>query len=70
MEKPWVTETHLSHIRKRDHLKRLVRKKKINKTVFTEFRNKLTNDLRQAKRRYFEEQLERSEKNSKRHGKL
>ena len=65
MQKPWVTETHLSRIRKRDHLKKLARKKKINKSVFTEFRNKLTKDLRQAKSRYFEEQLERSANNIK-----
>ena len=42
-----------------------MKKKKINKTVYTKFRNKLTNDLRQARRIYFEEQLESSANNIK-----
>ena len=65
LQKPWVTETHLSQINKRDNLKKLFKKKKINKRVFTEFRNKLRNDLRQAKRIYFEEQFENSSNNIK-----
>ena len=65
LQKPWVTETHLSNINKWDNLKKLWKKKEINKTIYTKFRNKLTNDLRQARRIYFEEQLESSAKNIK-----
>ena len=37
----------------------------MNKTVFTEFRNKLTNDLQQARRKFFEKQLKNSANNIK-----
>ena len=65
LQKPWVTETHLSNINNRDNLKKLWKKKEINKTIYTKYRNKLTNDLRRARRIYFEEQLESSAKNIK-----
>ena len=65
-----MTETHISRIKKCDNLNKLANKKKINRTVYTDFRNQLTNDLRQAKTKYFEEQFEISANNTKKkHGK-
>ena len=60
-----MTETHISRIKKRDNLNKLANKKKINRTVYTDFRNQLTKDLRQAKTKYFEEQFESSANNTK-----
>ena len=49
INKPWVTETLISKIKRRDNLNKLANKKKINRNVYTEFRNQLTKELRQAK---------------------
>ena len=55
MQKPWVTETLINKIKERDKLHKLASKKKISRTVYTVFRNKLSNEFRQAKIKYFED---------------
>ena len=40
---PWITESHLSDMRERDKLCKLANKQKINKNIYTEFRNNLKN---------------------------
>ena len=65
MQKPWVTETLINKIKERDKLHKLASKKKISRTVYTVFRNKLSNEFRQAKTKYFEEQFERNANNVK-----
>ena len=49
---PWITELHLSDMRERDKLCKLSKKKKIAKSIYTEFRNALKNRLRAAKIEY------------------
>ena len=65
IQKPWVTETLISKIKRRDNLNKLANKKKIVRTVYTEFRNNLTTELRQAKTNYYENQFEMNENNTK-----
>ena len=65
IQKPWVTETLISKIKRRDNLNKLANKKKIDRTVYTEFRNNLTTELRQAKTKYYEEQFEMNTNNTK-----
>ena len=65
IQKPWVTETLISKIKRRDNLNKLANKKKIDRTVYTEFRNNLTTELRQAKTNYYEDQFEMNANNTK-----
>ena len=60
-----MTETLISKIKRRDNLNKLANKKKIVRTVYTEFRNNLTTELRQAKTNYYENQFEMNENNTK-----
>ena len=46
-------------------MNKLANKKKIDRTPYTEFRNKLTTELRQAKTKYYEEQFEMNTNNTK-----
>ena len=46
------------------------KKKQISRTVFTDYRNKLSNEFRKAKSTYYKEQFERNANNVKKHGKL
>ena len=65
IQKPWVTDTLISKTKERDRLHKLASKKKIDRVVYTEFRNKLTKEFRQAKTKHFEEQFERNANNVK-----
>ena len=65
MQKPWVTEALINKIKERDKLHKLASKKRISRKVFTDFRNQLTTEFRQAKTKYFEEQFERNSNNIK-----
>ena len=70
IQKPWVTETLISKIKRRDNLNKLANKKKIDRTVYIEFQNNLTTELRQAKTKYYEEQFEMNTNDTKKkHGK-
>ena len=60
-----MTETLISNIKRRDNLNKLANKKKIVRTVYTEFRNNLTTELRQAKTNYYENQFEMNANNTK-----
>ena len=65
IQKPWVTDTLISKTKERDKLHKLASKKKIDRVVYTEYRNKLTKEFRQAKTKHFEEQFERNANNVK-----
>ena len=65
MQKPWVTEALINKIKERDKLHKLAGQKIINRKVYTDFRNQLTNEFRQAKTKYFQEQFERNSNNIK-----
>ena len=65
MQKPWVTEALINKIKERDQLHKLAGQKIINRKVYTDFRNQLTNEFRQAKTKYFQEQFERNSNNIK-----
>ena len=62
---PWITELHLSDMRERDKLCKLSKKKKIDKSVYTDFRNALKNRLRAAKTVYFKNLFELHQNNIK-----
>ena len=47
---PWITDSHLSDMRERDKLCKLSKKKRITKSVYTDFRNALKNKLRAAQK--------------------
>ena len=65
IQKPWITETFISKIKKRDRLYKLLTKKKIPRTEYSNYRNKLTIELREAKTKYFENQFEMNSNNIK-----
>ena len=65
MQKPWVNNTLIRRIKIRDNLNNLARRKKIDRKVYTVFRNKVTSELRLAKTKYFEEQFEKHADNIK-----
>ena len=48
-----------------DNLNKLANKKKINRNIYTEFRNQLTKELRQAKTKYFAYQFEMNANDTK-----
>ena len=54
MQKPWVNDTLIRKIKIRDNLNNLARRKKIDRKVYTVFRNKVTSELKLAKTKYFE----------------
>ena len=65
IQKPWVTDTFITKIKKRDSLHKLASKKIITRTKYTDYRNNLTNELREAKTKYFGDQFERNSNNIK-----
>ena len=62
---PWITDLHLSDMRERDKLCKLSKKKKVAKSVYTDFRNALKNRLRAAKTAYFKNLFELHQNNIK-----
>ena len=56
--KPWINDISIKRIKIRDNLKKLARKKLIKRKIYTDFRNKVTNELNSAKTKYFENQFE------------
>ena len=65
LQKPWITENLITKMKIRDNLNKLAKKKKIDRKTFTDYRNLLTTELRNAKTNYFEEQFETHGKNIK-----
>ena len=62
---PWIKESHLNDMKERDKLCKLSKKKKIDKNIYTEFRNKLKERLRIAKSEYYKQQFEFHKNNAK-----
>ena len=63
--KPWVTESLANRIKIRDKLARLANKGRINKEIYTGFRNILTTQLRNAKSNYFKSEFTKYDGNIK-----
>ena len=55
--KPWVTESLVRRIKIRDRLGRLASKGRIDREVFTRFRNQITAQLRKAKAKHYESEF-------------
>ena len=63
--KPWVTETLANRIKIKDKLARLYNKGRLNKEIYTGFRNILNTQLRKAKANYFHSEFTKYEGNTK-----
>ena len=63
--KPWVTESLAKRIKIRDKLARLSNKGRINKEIYTQFRNTLTSQLRIAKANHFHSEFNKYDGNIK-----
>ena len=64
-KKPWVSDELLKDMEARDKLNRAVNKNKVERKIFTDFRNELENRLREAKTTYFRKKFEEHSKNIK-----
>ena len=62
---PWISNEIKSHIKKRDAYAKLCKAGKIPKNLFRNYRNFVTNFIRQAKINYFEEKFNRTKDNIK-----
>ena len=58
IQKPWVNDILIKRLKIRDNLNKLAKKKRILRKIYTDFRNKVTTELRIAKTKYYEEQFE------------
>ena len=63
--KPWVNLTLISRMKIRDRLAKLANKNIIDRKTFTDFRNSLTKQLRDAKAQYFEDKFKETNGNTK-----
>ena len=63
--KPWVTESLANRIKIKDKLARLSNKGRINKEIYTRFRNLLTTQLRNAKANHFHSEFTKNDGNIK-----
>ena len=63
--KPWVTDSLANRIKIKDKLARLYNKGRLDKEIYTGFRNILTTQLRNAKANYFHSEFTKYEGNSK-----
>ena len=59
--KPWITNTMIEQIKHKHSLARLVDKGRIDKKSYTDFKNKLTKDLREAKAKYYASEFTKNE---------
>ena len=64
-EKPWINDSLVSRLKIRDKLKNLANNKNISRKIYTDFRNKVTYQLRQAKAKYYDEKFEANAGNIK-----
>ena len=62
---PWVTDTLIQKIKNRDKLYKAASKKRISKDVYTNYRNKLTADLKKTKAKYYENEFKKNSANLK-----
>ena len=53
LSKPWVTDILVEQIKHKHYLARLSDKGSINRSIYTDYKNRLTKDLREAKASYF-----------------
>ena len=58
--KPWVTPSLVKRLKIRDTLGRLAGKGRINRKIYTDFRNKVTKQLRELKNKYYNQEFENS----------
>ena len=58
--KPWITSKMIENIKRKHNLAGLAKKGKIDKKTYTDFKNELTKELRQAKANYYEGQFSKS----------
>ena len=58
--KPWVTPSLVKRLKIRDNLGRLAGKGRINRKTYTDFRNKVTKQLRELKNKYYNQEFENS----------
>ena len=65
LQKPWVTDALIDKVNERERLHTLQKKKIISRAVFTDYKNKLTNEFRKAKSKYYKDQFERNSCNVK-----
>ena len=65
LQKPWITENLITKMKIRDNLNKLAKNKKIDRKTFTDYRNLLTTELRNAKTNYFEDQFKTRKKHLK-----
>ena len=63
--KPWVNDVLIERIKIRDKLSILFNKGKIEKSIFTSFRNRLNGQLRSAKFNYFQSEFLKFQNNGK-----
>ena len=63
--KPWVSETLVKRIKMRDKLAKLSNKGRIDREIFTQYRNSLNSQLRNAKTSYFQYEFSKCEGNIK-----
>ena len=64
-QKPWIDQTLANKIKIKDKLGRQSRKGRIDRKIYTEFRNNLTAQIRIAKASYFEDKFNRCKGNIK-----
>ena len=64
--KPWITRELIRRIKIRDNLAKLYKKQRIDKKTFTDFRNLLNKQIRQAKETYYNNKFEENKGNIKR----
>ena len=60
--KPWVSQVLVKRIKIRDKLFKLSNKGRVDRNIYTQFRNLLTNQIRDAKATYFNNQFDRCKK--------
>ena len=65
IHKPWITLTLISRMKIRDNLSKLAKINIIDRKVYTEFRNLLTTQIRNAKAEYFANKFRENEGNIK-----
>ena len=63
--KPWVSDLLVKRIKMKDKLAKLHSKGRIDKEIFTRFRNLLTTQLRNAKSKYFQSEFTKNKGNIK-----
>ena len=61
--KPWIKQVLVNRIKIRDRLSKLSNKGRINRNIYTRFRNSLTQQIRDSKATYFNTQFDKCKSN-------